>query len=119
MSPPRWVLNAHLKLAEALWVPAQDARKPQLLELLLEARRQSGVHAATAGKDDGLEEGGAHINIGGLDGVEEELGDTGLLDVDEMGLEEALCGLEALAADADYAAVGESVALDQDGGLLG
>jgi hypothetical protein len=36
-----------------------------------------------------------------------------------MGLEEALGSLEALAADADDAAVGEGVALDQDGGLLG
>lgn len=119
MSPPRRVLNADLELAEALWVPAQDAREPQLLELLLEARRQAGVHAATARKHDSLEERGAHVNVGGLDGVEEELGDTGLLDVDEMRLEETLGGFETLAADADDAAVGEGVALYQNGGFLG
>jgi hypothetical protein len=118
VSPPRRVLNAHLELAEALWVPAQDAREPQLLELLLETRRQAGVHAATTREHDGLEEGRAHVNVGGLDGVEEELGNTGLLDVDEMGLEEALCGFEALAADADDAAIGEGIALDQDSGFL-
>lgn len=119
MSPPRRVLNAHLEFAEALRVPAQDAREPQLLKLLLEARRQAGVHAAAAREHDGLEEGGAHVDVGGLDGVEEELGNAGLLDVNEMGLEEALGGLKALAADADDAAVGEGIALDQDSSFLG
>lgn len=113
MPPSRGVLYADLELAQAGRVAVEDARQPELLDLLLEPGREAGVHAAAAREDDGLEEGGAHVDVGGLDGLEQELGDAGLLAVDEVGLEEALGGLEPLAPHADDAAVGQRVALDQ------
>ena len=97
----------------------EDSRQPQLLQLLLQSRRQTRVHAATTAQHDSLVQTGAHIDIGALDGVEEQFGDTGLVDVDQMRLEETLGGLEALATDADDATVGEGVGFHQDGGVLG
>ena len=113
MSPPGRVLDAHLELAQPLRVPLQRPREPQLLELLLEPRGQSRVHAASAGEDNGLEQGGADVDVGRLDRVEEELAEAGGLAVDEVRLEQALGGLEALAAHADDAPVGQGVVLDE------
>jgi hypothetical protein len=53
-----------------------------------------------------------------LDGVEEEFGDTGLFDVDEMRLEQTFGCFEAFRADADDATVGQSVGFDQNGGVF-
>lgn len=49
----------------------------------------------------------ADVDRGGLDGAEEHLGDPSLFDVDQVGLEHAFGGFEALRAHFDYAAVGE------------
>jgi hypothetical protein len=53
-----------------------------------------------------------------LDGFEEEFGDTGLLNIDEVRLEQALGCFETLAADSNYAAVRESVRFHQDRGVF-
>ena len=113
MPSSRRILDPDLELAQPLRIPLQDPRQPQLLEFLFEPGGQAGVHAAAAGEDDGAIEGGADVQIGGLDGVEEELGDAGLFDVDQVRLEQALGRLEALAADADDAAIGQRVGLHQ------
>ena len=42
-----------------------------------------------------------------LDGVEEQLGDAGAFNVDEVGLEERLGRTEALATHADHTAIGQ------------
>ena len=118
MPPTRRILYSHLELAEPLGVPTQHARQPQLLELLLQPRRQTGVHAASTREHDGLVERGSDVDVGRLDRVEQELGDAGLLAVDEVGLEEALGRLEPLAADPDHPPVGECVAFNQHGRVL-
>jgi hypothetical protein len=54
-----------------------------------------------------------------LNGVEKQLSHTGLININQVGLEEALGGLESLTADTNDTAVGKGVRLDQDGGILG
>ena len=115
MPPARRILNPHLELPQPLRIPAQHPRQPKLLDLLLHPRRQAWIHARPAGEDDRAVEGGADVDVGGLDGVEEEFGDARLLDVDEVGLEEAFGGFEALATDTDDAAVGQGVGFDEHG----
>lgn len=106
-----WAKSAYV---ESLRVSMQYAGEPQLLELLLQTRGQTGVHAASSTEHDGLVETGAHVDVGTLDGVEQQLGDTWLVDVDQVRLEETLGSLEPLAAHADDTAVGEGVGLDED-----
>jgi hypothetical protein len=98
--------------AQSLGVSLQDSGKPKLLEFLFQSAGKTRVHAATARQNNGLVQTRSDIDIGGLDGVEEEFGDTGLFDVDEVGLEQTLGGFEAFGADADDAAIRESVGFD-------
>lgn len=93
--------------------------EPELFEFLLQPRGQTGVHARTAREDNGLVQRGADVDVGGLDGVEQEFRNARLLDVNEVGLEETFGGFEAFAANADHAAVGEGVGFDQHGGVFG
>lgn len=104
---------------QPLRVALQDPCEPQLLELLLQPGRQTGVHAASSTEHDSLVETGAHVDIGALDGVEEQFGDTGLVDIHQVRLEETFGGFKALAADADDATIREGVGLDKNGGVFG
>lgn len=104
---------------QPLRVALQDPCEPQLLELLLQPGRQTGVHAASSTEHNSLVETGAHIDISALDGVEEQLGDTGLINIHQVRLEEAFGGFKALAADADDATIGKGVGLDKDGCVFG
>ena len=118
MPPPGRILDPDLQFPEPFRIALQHTRQPQLLDLFLHPARQTRVHAAAAGQHDGLVEIGADVDVRGLDGVEEEFGDTRLLDVDEVGLEEAFGGFEAFAADADDAAVGQGVGFHEHGGVF-
>ncbi len=60
-----------------------------------------------------LKRGRAHVDVGGLDGVEEELGDARLVAVDQVRLEQALGPRTASEPNADHPPVGQRVALDQ------
>ena len=51
--------------------------------------------------------------------VEEELSNTGLVNVDQVRLEQTLGSLEALATDADDTAIGKGVRFDENSGILG
>jgi hypothetical protein len=62
---------------------------------------------------------GTGVDIGLVDAVEHELADTDALLVDQGGVEHALGSLESLGTDADDATVGQSVLLDERGGLEG
>ena len=118
MSPSRRILNPYLELPQPFRIPLQHPRQPQLFQLLLQPRRQPGIHRRPPREDDGFVQAAPHVDVGGLDGVEEELGDAGLFDVDEVWLEEAFRGLEAFAPHADDAAVGEGVGFDEHGGVF-
>jgi hypothetical protein len=50
-----------------------------------------------------------------LDGVEEQFGDTGLIHVHEVRLEETFGGLKTFASYSDNSAVRKSIGLHQDG----
>ena len=71
-----------------------------------------------AGEHDVLVELGTRVNIGSVDAVEEQLGDTGAFDVDEVGLEQSFRRSETLAADLDLAAIRQLVRLHERGGLI-
>ena len=58
---------------QSLWVTAEHPRQVQLLHLLLQPARESGVHARASGEDDVLVQLAAHIDRGGLDRVKEAL----------------------------------------------
>jgi hypothetical protein len=103
---------------QALRIPTQDTGKVKLLHLLLQSTGKTRVHARATGKDDVLVEIGANVDGGGLDRAEKHLGDSGLFNVDEVGLEHAFRGFEALRPNFDRPAVGERIALYQDGGLF-
>ena len=118
MPSPGRILDAHLQFPEPFRVPLEHPREPQLLDLLFHPAGQARVHAAAAAEHDGLVQIGADVDVGGLDGVEEEFGDAGLFDVDEVGLEEAFGGFEAFAADADDAPVGQGVGFHEHGGVF-
>ena len=45
------------------------------------------------------------VYVGGLDGVEEQLGHSDTLHVDEVGLEQSLGGLKALSAHLDHTTI--------------
>jgi hypothetical protein len=106
-------------------IAAEHAGEVELLHLLLEPRRQSGVHRRAAGEDDVLVELGADVDGGGLDRLEEHLckavvsrhggrgrtrswltGNAGLLNIHEMRLEHAFGCFESLGANLDDTAVG-------------
>ena len=53
-----------------------------------------------------------------MNGVEKEFGDTGLFDIDEMGLEKTLGSFETFRADADDTAIGKGVGFDENGGVF-
>lgn len=53
-----------------------------------------------------------------MNGVEEEFGDTGLFDIDEVRLEKTLGSFETFRADTDDTAVGEGVGFDEHGGVF-
>ncbi len=110
--------STYLKLRQPLWIAVENAREPQLLELLLQTRGQAGVHGTSTRQDDCLEQTASDIDVGRLDGVEERLGNTRLFAVNKVRLEQTLRGLEALRSHADDAAIGKGVGLDQNCGLL-
>ena len=60
--------NTHVQTRR---VAVQDARKVELLHLLLETAREAGVHAGATGEDDMLVELSADVDGGVLDGLEE------------------------------------------------
>lgn len=118
MSPSWGVFYPYLELAESLGVALQRPRQPQLLQLLLQTRRQAGVHAAAAREDDRLEQGRADIHIGRLDRVEQELAQTRGLAVNQMWLEKTLGRLESFTAHADHTSVRQRVVLHQHSRVL-
>ena len=103
---------------QSLRLSMQNLRQPQLLQFLLQPRRKTGIHATTPAEDNRLIQTRSHIDIRALDGIEQQLGDTGLIDINEMRLEETLGSLEALRADADNAAVGKGVRFHQHSCVL-
>jgi hypothetical protein len=103
---------------QSLRVAAQYPCKPQLLQLLLQPAGETRVHAAATAQHNRLVQAASDVDLGGLDGVEQELGDTGLLNVHKMRLEQALGSLEALAAHPDDPAVWERVGFDEHGSIL-
>ena len=60
-------------------------------------------------ENDGLVKTRANVDIGTLNTVEQHLGDTRLVNIDQVWLEETLGGLETLAADTDDTTVGQGV----------
>lgn len=103
---------------EPLRVAVEHLAQVELLHLLLESRRQAGVHARSTRENDVLVEVGPDIDRGGLDRVEEHLGHARLLDVDQVRLEHAFRRLEPLRANLDDAAVREREVFDEDGRIL-
>ena len=101
--------------AQSLGVSLQDSGQPELLEFLFQSAGKTRVHAATTRQDNGLVQTRSDIDVGGLDGVEEEFGDTRLFDVDKVRLEQTFGGFEAFGTDANDATVGEGVRFDQNG----
>jgi hypothetical protein len=83
----------------------QHLRQPKLLQFLLQPARQPGIHAAPSTQHDGFVQTTPHIHICRLDGIEQELRDARLLDVDKMRLEQTFGRLEPLATDSDDAAI--------------
>ena len=77
----------------------------QLLDFTLESRRQARVHGRPARQYDVLVEGRAHVDIGRLDGGEDQLGDARTFDIDQMRLEESFGSFESLAANFDNSSV--------------
>lgn len=59
----------------------KDLGQIKLLHLFLQPTRQARVHRAPAAEDDVLVEVLSDVDRAGLDGLEEQLGHTGLLDV--------------------------------------
>ena len=100
-------------------IPLKHPRKPQLLDFLLQPRWQTGVHAATTTEHNCPVQTGTHIHISTLDGVEEHFCNSGLIDVDQVRLEETFWGLETLASYPNDSTVGKGVRLNQDGGIFG
>ena len=100
---------------KSLRVTTQNLCKPQLLELLLQATWQTRIHAAATTENDCLVQTAPNIHIRRLNGVEQEFGNTRLLNIDQVRLEETLRRLEALAANTNDTAIGQRVRFDQDG----
>ena len=118
----RQFLSSNVKRStyvQSLRVPLQHPRKPQLLHFLLQPRWQTGVHAATTTEHNCPVQTGAHVHISTLDGVEKHLGNSGLVNVNQVRLEETFRSFEAFASYPDNSTVGKGVRLDQDGGIFG
>lgn len=85
---------------------------------IIEVRKNKRKCPRTTRQDNVLVKLGSDIEVGGLDAVEQLLGHTDRLNVDEVGLEEGLGSLESLRADLDHTAVRKRVVLNQDSGFL-
>lgn len=118
MPSPRRVLDPDLKLVEPFRIATKYLCEPELLELLLETRRESRIHAASAREDNCLEQRGTHVDISRLDGIEQKFRNARLFDINKMWLEEALRRLETLAANTDDSTIRQGIAFYQDSGFL-
>ncbi|CAN8009736.1 unnamed protein product [Ixodes pacificus] len=134
---PGRVLNSDLEFLERstrhelVRVPPEHPLQVELLDLSLKAARQTGVHGGPSGQDDVLVELGAHVHVGALDRLEEQLCHAQALHVDQVRLEQGLGGLEPLPAQLDRAPVRQlrlqtreprgthSVGFYEEGGLKG
>jgi len=104
---------------KASGISLQNLLEVEIANVVLDTTGKTGVHGCSSGKDDVLVKGGTEINVSGLDGVEELLGETGKLNSDSAGLKEGLGRLKTLSSDLDDTTVGELVGLHEDGGVGG
>ena len=86
-------------------VSLQHSLQVELLDLALQSAGQPGVHGGAARQDDVFVEVGSQVNVGWLDGVEQQLGHAHTVHVDEMRLEQCLRGSEPLPSHLDHTAV--------------
>jgi hypothetical protein len=114
----RRIFNTALELVGTGSVALQDSVQIQLTDITLEAAGETGVHRASTRQDDVVVELGTHINVGLVDDIEEELGNTATISgIDQTGSEESLGGLISLGTDLDDTTIGELKLLHENGGF--
>ena len=116
--PARRILDPALELLEAALVALQHTVQVQLADVALDTRGKTRVHRRTTRQDNVLVELGTDIQLGLVDDLEEEIGDTPTVaSSEEPGLEEGLGGLVTLGSDLDDPTIRKLVLLDKGGGL--
>lgn len=81
--------------------------KVELSNLLLQTGWETGVHAATTRQHNVSVQEGTGVQVSLVDTIEQLLVDTSTLNINEVGLEEGLRGLEPLTSDLDHTAIRE------------
>ncbi|KAH3680590.1 hypothetical protein WICPIJ_008210 [Wickerhamomyces pijperi] len=107
-----WILDSNFELVQSAGVAVENPGEPELLDFLFQSRRKTWVHRRTTRKNNGLVKRGSDIDVGGLHGVEEQLTDTDLLNIDQTWLEETFWSLVSLTSDLDDSTIWQLLFFD-------